>query len=74
MAVFPTLHFIHNLQIGPISSSVTLQYTRTACQGQTLAYWAHLSDVNEIKCSEYAPGAVFTTLYFPCNLRIGPIS
>jgi hypothetical protein len=28
----------------------------------------------KMKYCEYAPGAIFTTVYFLCNLQIGPIS
>jgi hypothetical protein len=34
--VFTTLHFLHILQIVPISQSVVLQESGTNCQGQTL--------------------------------------
>jgi hypothetical protein len=35
-AIFTTLHFLHNLQIGQISFNVTLQQAGNTCQGQTL--------------------------------------
>jgi len=34
--VFTTLHFLHNLSMGPLSQSVTLQWAKKACQEQTL--------------------------------------
>jgi hypothetical protein len=36
MTAFGMLHFLHNLQMGPISWSVTLKQTRKTCQGQTV--------------------------------------
>ncbi len=45
---FTTLHFIHNIQIDPISWSVTLRYAGNACQGQTpkLIGLIHKSQIN----------------------------
>jgi hypothetical protein len=32
--IFTTLHFLHNLQMDPISKNVTLHQAGKACQGQ----------------------------------------
>jgi hypothetical protein len=40
----------------------------------TLVYWANSYVTNKIKCGEYDPGSVFTTLHILRNLLIGPIS
>jgi hypothetical protein len=34
--IFTTLHFLHNLQMSPISASITQQEVGKACQEQTL--------------------------------------
>jgi len=39
-SIFPTLHFLHNLEMIPISWSATLHRAGKDYQEQTLAYWA----------------------------------
>jgi hypothetical protein len=44
---FTTLHFIHNLQLGPMSLIVTLHYVAKACQGQTLQFLGSFTNYKE---------------------------
>ncbi len=71
MTVFTTLHFLRNLQLGPISWSVTLHYVGdkpSSLLGLFVGYEVNASVVNTTSRT------VFTTLHFLCNLQLGPIS
>ncbi len=68
--VFTTLHFLHNLQMGPMSWRRLCRVDR----GQTL-YFIGPSHKLQIKWRvvNTTPVTVFTTLYFLHNLRMGPV-
>ncbi len=72
--VVTTLHFLHNLQLGPISFSVCpcqafLAQSYVVFQ---LTWPIHESQINDVMNT--TPGIVFTTLHFLHNLQMGPIS
>ncbi len=64
--VFTTLHFLRNLQMGPIGLSLHYIRLEGLPGTNTLVYWVKIS-VN------ITPGTVFTTLHFLRNLQMGPI-
>jgi hypothetical protein len=72
-ALFTTLHFLRNLQMGPISKSVGKRAGK-ACQGQTVAYLVLLMLQRKISAVRKTPGAVFTTHHFLRKLQIVTIS
>ncbi len=66
--VFTTLHFLRNLQMGPIGLSLHYIILEGLPGTNTLAYWVKISVVN------ITPGTVFTALHFLRNLQMSPIS
>ncbi len=73
-AIFTTIHFHNNLQINPISYSVTLHMTGKASHVQTLQL---ILSIHKL-CRKWSIliiilGAVFTTIHFLCNLWMGQI-
>ncbi len=64
-AIFTSLYFLRNIQIGPISLTVILHMARLDCQGKnTLAYWTHLQVRKKLMCCEYGPrGRIQNTLF-----------
>jgi hypothetical protein len=73
--VFTTLHFLSNLQMGPISYCATLHKSGKACQGQkTLAYYIRLQVTNKMKCREYNTRSQYYKTFYGLNLRLFIIS
>ncbi len=65
-AIFTTVYFIRNLQIGPIGQSVTLQKAGNVCQRQTLQLIGLNCKLRK-KCCEYAPRTLTIFLHRPVN-------
>ncbi len=67
--VIRTLHFLCTLEMGQIIQSFTLQKAIKVCQGQTLQL---IGSIHKLQRKwRVAPGTVFTTLHFLCNLQMG---
>jgi hypothetical protein len=73
-ALVKELHFLGNLWIGPISLSVTKDWARKACQGQTFKLIGPIRKLRRKRCALFPGFIQGTTFYFICNLRISPIS
>ncbi len=72
-SVFTTGHFLHNLQMCPISYSITSDKSGKVCQGQTLQLSAPIFKLCYKWCVvNKAPGSIITTILH--NLQMFPIS